>query len=312
MEKLNLEKQGLYRLGELKNFEVVKSDPDVRGWDVYGKDRKKIGKVDELIVDPEKLKVRYLDLYLNDDIKRDVDSGRHLLIPIGSAEINEKENAVFIETIETVTLLKIPGYEAGQGISRDYENRVRRTIHPDEEVPERDDDFYSSDLFNQNRFHKSRPGRLHELRELESTKILGKQPDIRGWDAYTSDGIKIGNIDEILVHKESGRIRYLVVTIDKEYRFNPGNRVLIPIGLTSLGINGEKVLIDVDSSRFKSYPIFKGEIISREYEENLLNSISGIQGENRRSSDNEFYSRSQFNDERFLSERTDRKEDIND
>jgi hypothetical protein len=70
-----------------------------------------------------------------------------------------------------------------------------------------------------------------------------------------------------------------------------------------LGINGEKVLIDVESNRFKSYPIFKGEIISREYEENLLNSISGIHQEDQHASDDEFYSRSQFNDERFRSER---------
>ncbi|MGE5795201.1 MAG: PRC-barrel domain-containing protein [Ignavibacteria bacterium] len=303
MEKINLEKQGLYRLGELKNYEVVKSDPDVRGWDVYSKDQKIIGKVDELIVDPEMLKVRYLDLYLNEDIKRDIDSNRHLLIPIGSAELNDKKKAVFIETIETVTLLKIPGYEAGQSISREYENKVRRTIHPDEELPEREDDFYNSHLFNENRFYKSRPSRLYELKDLESSKVLGNNPDIRGWDVFTLDGIMIGKIDELLVDKESSRIRYVIVKIDKEYRYNAGNRVLIPIGLASLGINSDKVLIDVDSNSFKSYPIFKGEIISREYEENLLNSISGIQHENRHINDDEFYNRGHFNDDRFLSRR---------
>jgi sporulation protein YlmC with PRC-barrel domain len=301
MDKVNLEKQGLYRLGELKNYEVVNSDPDVRGWDVYSKDQKLIGKVEELIVDPEIMKVRYIDLYLNEDIKRDIDSSRHLLIPIGSAELNREKRAVYIETIETVTLLKIPGYEAGENISREYENKVRRAIHPDEELPEREDEFYNSDLFNENSFYKSRPSRLYELKELEPSKILGSNPDIRGWDAFTSDGIRLGRIDELLVDKESGRIRYLVIYIDKEFIYNAGNRILIPIGLASLGINADKVLIDIGRSNFKSYPIFKGEIISREYEESLLNSISGLKSEKRIRDDDEFYSRSDFNDERFHS-----------
>ncbi|HSD63239.1 MAG TPA: PRC-barrel domain-containing protein, partial [Ignavibacteriaceae bacterium] len=51
----------LYRLSDLADYEVADRDPDVRGWEVVSAD-KKVGTVDELIVDPDDMKVRYLDI----------------------------------------------------------------------------------------------------------------------------------------------------------------------------------------------------------------------------------------------------------
>jgi orotate phosphoribosyltransferase-like protein len=53
----------LKRLKEIEDeFEVADKHLDVRGWEVLGTNGEKIGKVDELIVDIEAMKVRYLDV----------------------------------------------------------------------------------------------------------------------------------------------------------------------------------------------------------------------------------------------------------
>jgi hypothetical protein len=49
-------------LRSLHNYRVAEGNPDVRGWDVLGADGKKIGEVDDLLVDTEGLRVLYLDV----------------------------------------------------------------------------------------------------------------------------------------------------------------------------------------------------------------------------------------------------------
>jgi hypothetical protein len=51
-------------LGRLRRYKVADGDPDVRGWQVYGNDGQTIGQVDDLLVDPDALKVRYLQIRL--------------------------------------------------------------------------------------------------------------------------------------------------------------------------------------------------------------------------------------------------------
>ena len=52
-------------LSKLHNFRISQGDPDVRGWQVLGADGRQIGTVDDLLVDTEALRVRYLDVNLD-------------------------------------------------------------------------------------------------------------------------------------------------------------------------------------------------------------------------------------------------------
>ncbi|HEX9940789.1 MAG TPA: PRC-barrel domain-containing protein [Thermoanaerobaculia bacterium] len=55
-------------LGRLHNYRIAEGDPDVRGWEVLGADSRKIGEVDDLLVDTQALRVRYLDVILDPDL----------------------------------------------------------------------------------------------------------------------------------------------------------------------------------------------------------------------------------------------------
>ncbi len=58
-------------LRRLHGYRVAGGDPDVRGWLVLGADGRKIGEVDDLLVDTEALRVRYLDVTLDSDLLGD-------------------------------------------------------------------------------------------------------------------------------------------------------------------------------------------------------------------------------------------------
>jgi photosynthetic reaction center H subunit len=52
-------------LRRLRDYRIAHGDPDVRGWQVLGADGRPIGEVDDLLVDTEALRVRYLDVALD-------------------------------------------------------------------------------------------------------------------------------------------------------------------------------------------------------------------------------------------------------
>ncbi|MGE5400590.1 MAG: PRC-barrel domain-containing protein [Ignavibacteriales bacterium] len=154
------EKQLLYRLSELDYFEVSDKDPDVRGWDVYGGDGEKFGTVDELIVDPAALKVRYLDVIVNYKNGGDLND-RHLLIPIGLAAVDAKDDKVIVKTIGMNNIKQYPVYDGGM-VTRIFENRIRKIMEPDIIYTSDDTgDFYSHQHFDEDMFYgdrRRRPG----------------------------------------------------------------------------------------------------------------------------------------------------------
>ena len=53
---------------EGSGYKVAEGDPDVRGWAVIGQDGRRIGEVDDLLVDTHAMKVRYLEVRLDRDL----------------------------------------------------------------------------------------------------------------------------------------------------------------------------------------------------------------------------------------------------
>jgi len=155
-------KPGLYRLEELEDYEIADEDPDVRGWEVIARNGKKIGKVDELIVDPVAMKVRYLDVDLDDDFVRqradytaEDGSEYHLLFPIGAAVLDRTDDNILLQDLEPQVLLTYPMYNNGDDISRDYENSVLRTLDPTA-TDYADDTYYQHEVYNESRFYGSK------------------------------------------------------------------------------------------------------------------------------------------------------------
>jgi photosynthetic reaction center H subunit len=145
-------------LKELKDFQVAKGDPDVRGWNVYSNDGRKIGEVDDLLVDTAAMKVRYLDVDLDRDVRGAMggDLQRdHVLIPIGSAQLEEKDDRVMVDLLHTL-VGGLPAYDH-TALNREYEADLRQRFDRDyRHDPARDRDFYEHDLYKDDRFYGPR------------------------------------------------------------------------------------------------------------------------------------------------------------
>lgn len=171
----------LVHLDDLNDFQVADGDPDIRGWDVRTADGEKIGKVKDLVVDTGLMKVRYIEASIDKDVLNASDD-RHVLIPIGSARLDDDEDDVYLSSaiIDPRTL---PPYDR-TALSREYELSLRdrfptsgvigdegtsrgidRAPYADQERPlaasmgdrvRDDDDFYGGDLYDESRFFGQR------------------------------------------------------------------------------------------------------------------------------------------------------------
>lgn len=187
----DVERPRLRPLAELDDYRVAKDDPDIRGWEVKS-GGKKIGKVDDLIVDMGAMKVRYVDVKVDRDVfasagRKDLDDERrHVLIPIGTARLDDEHDTVLVDQLDISTLGEHPAHELGR-LDRDYETRLlghygRRPVADDQ-------DFYRGEHFDQKRFFGSRrPGRENEryLTRSEERPAAGTRPREAG-DARVSE-----------------------------------------------------------------------------------------------------------------------------
>lgn len=141
----------LRRLRDLTDFEVADGNPDVRGWTVRGNDGQALGTVFELIVEPDAMKVRYLDVALDSRFRID-EYGKHILLPIGSASLDEDGDNVFVPALNAELVLHYPPYVEIQ-ITREYEEAMLRALGKE---PAANSRFYEQDSFDTDSFYSRR------------------------------------------------------------------------------------------------------------------------------------------------------------
>lgn len=181
MKNDNIRREGqdrLIPLHDLKDFKVAKEDPDARGWKVIGADGERFGKVKDLIVDPQQMKARYLDVEVDRRLFNE-EYDRHLLVPIGAATLDKEDDKVFVPFIDRNSIASYPVYLGGT-ITEDYEYAVREAIlSPNDRKRSGSDsspsvstsnaptqrntanqpisnEFYEHDHFNESKFYRSR------------------------------------------------------------------------------------------------------------------------------------------------------------
>ena len=103
MDRANTEHSGtrgtsLARLDELDDYEVADGEPDVRGWEVRLANGDEIGEVEELVVDPAAMEVRYLEVKVKHELLGTEDD-ELVLIPIGAARLDEDDDDVFVDRL---------------------------------------------------------------------------------------------------------------------------------------------------------------------------------------------------------------------
>ena len=177
------------RLQELdrSDFEIVDGEPDIRGWDVKNSTGQKMGEVEELIVDAQQKKVRYMVVDLDDnELKLD---HRKVLLPIGMAELDKEDDDVIVPNIHTEQFRSIPAYDKNNltpEVERNICNALGRprTSTTSITAEEHDPDFYSHDYFNDDNLYKHR---LHETQPVKTESEYER--GLRLWERRSDGGI---------------------------------------------------------------------------------------------------------------------------
>jgi photosynthetic reaction center H subunit len=132
-------------------FRVAEGQPDVRGWEVVAADGRRIGEVDDLLVDTGAMKVRYLEVDLD---ARDLGlpEERTVLVPIGYARLEREGSRVRVEEITSADLAEYPAY-GGQGVTRSHEAELRGRFERGYEAGSSEADFYEGPHYDSSRFY---------------------------------------------------------------------------------------------------------------------------------------------------------------
>ena len=165
---------------------------------------------------------------------------------------------------------------------------------------------------------------LYYINELSDYKIADGYPDIRGWDVKDIDNRVIGKVDNLLVNRDAERVVYLDIEVDKsiiDAKYDPygrpshtelrefvnkegENHIIIPIGLVDLNEDSDYVYTDViDHRTFSETKRYrKGDSISRNYENQVLNSYSRKQNIKHENENHDNHDKDLFRDENRLRE----------
>lgn len=176
------------RLQELdrSDFEIVKGEPDIRGWDVKTTTGQKIGEVEDLIIDAQQKKVRYMIVDLDDnELKLD---HRKILLPIGLAELDKKDDDVIVPNVQPDQLRSLPDYDP-ENMDPETERRIcsalgRKTEKNQPLNEHTDADFYQHDYYNDDNLYKNR---LHDARPAK--KESEYEHGLRLWEKRSEGGI---------------------------------------------------------------------------------------------------------------------------
>ncbi|HEV7330295.1 MAG TPA: PRC-barrel domain-containing protein [Flavisolibacter sp.] len=178
------------RLQELdrSDFGVIKGESDIRGWDVRNSSGRKIGEVEELIVDAQERKVRYMVVDLKDN---ELDLKKHkVLIPIGLAELDKNDDDVLLPSVSLEQLRHLPTYDLNI-LDDTTERLICVALGREEDLMDKDrqsekrqqadrtdynEDFYGHSYFADDNLYKNR---LHEAQPASSDRRADDERRLR-------------------------------------------------------------------------------------------------------------------------------------
>ncbi|WP_339885645.1 PRC-barrel domain-containing protein [Polaribacter vadi] len=158
---------------------------------------------------------------------------------------------------------------------------------------------------------------LFYLEELGDYKVADDQKDVRGWKVKDIDNRVIGEVNSLLVNKNTERVVYLDVELDEtilnvnhepfsakakdgihEFVNEDGeNHVIIPIGLANLDLDNKVVsTTSINSDTFSKTKRFKKDSpIYRDYETLILRTYTRPEDVVNYPEDDLFYEQNEFN-----------------
>jgi hypothetical protein len=174
------------RLSRLRDHDVAHNEPDPRGVTVMNRERQAVGKVRDLIVDTDRMRVTYLDVKLDTRLfELSADDDPHVLVPIERAHSDGRHLIVEELTASWVRELNTGRHEYVHEFWKNWWNRGERTtVEPDR---------------LRNIARDLRPGETARIPLVEDEIIVERRPIVREAPPYR----EAPSYDEMMVNRES-------------------------------------------------------------------------------------------------------------
>jgi len=137
---------------------------------------------------------------------------------------------------------------------------------------------------------------LSELGSSDFTPAKG-EPDIRGWIVKNSQNQRLGEVAELIIDEQAGKVRYLVLDAkNNDMQLQP-QQVLLPIGLAELATTDDVVILPgLSKDQLRALPSYEKGNLSRETElavQQALSQSNSLEPENNGAA-TDFYNHSQY------------------
>jgi uncharacterized protein (TIGR02271 family) len=102
----------LMPLSRMDDFKIASNDPDVRGWDVLANDDKKIGTVEDMLVDRTAREVRYLAVSRDRGLFSALTGGGsgYVLIPVSDVRL-DRDRKVYLDSLGSSEIGSMQEYD---------------------------------------------------------------------------------------------------------------------------------------------------------------------------------------------------------
>ena len=124
-------REALSCLNDIKDYEVADGEPDPRGWDVFASDGVRVGRIEDLLVDTGEMRVRAIDLIIDQRALNLPEGDNHLYVPIRSVSLDEGAQRAVVPGLRSEQVGTLRGrrdfdaLETSMGQSRGRETGAR-------------------------------------------------------------------------------------------------------------------------------------------------------------------------------------------
>ncbi|MDP2314321.1 MAG: PRC-barrel domain-containing protein [Pseudomonadota bacterium] len=114
--------------------------------------------------------------------------------------------------------------------------------------------------------------RLAPLGELDGFRVANGHPDLRGWELYGADSLRLGEVRDLVVDTDAMKARYMIVKLDRTLpNVNGDRQVLIPVRKARLDDSLDRVYLDdVTVANAYTLPDYRPDSLSAGSEQVLL------------------------------------------
>jgi sporulation protein YlmC with PRC-barrel domain len=125
----------LMHLSDMRGFTLPDPLPDVRGWKVELPDGRRVGTVEDLIVDTDSLDVKYVEVKVDHDVAG-TDDDSWVLVPISAARLDDEDERVIVDRLPAGGVAGAPRQFAGHPVpTREQERAVRDYFGTESRAP---------------------------------------------------------------------------------------------------------------------------------------------------------------------------------